>query len=153
MSAFAHPNHSSRFVIQYVRHILMPFANRDLVNGDSQAFALRSAMRLLQKVFIDRFDGLGIQIEMARHVLDRHRFAQLVDVACQPMRDSLTGIGKVELLHPGMSAGRTPHPAIFDPEECLSGTDVQIADEPSAVMRVNLPRSVACVQMENTELY
>jgi hypothetical protein len=76
---------------------------------------------------------------MACHVLDRHNLAQVVDQTRQSMRDSLAGIGKIKPLHPGMLANRAPYPAMLDPQERLGGTEIQIADEPTQAVRVNLP--------------
>jgi|GEM_PF-2957263 len=91
-------------------------------------------------MLINRFDGLGIQIQMASNVFNGHDLAQFVDVARQPMRDPLTGIREAELLHLGFAACRSPYPAIRDVQKSLSGPDIQVSDKPSQTLGVNLRR-------------
>ena len=146
-AAFAHPNHPAGEVVKNHSHIIVASLQGDFIDGqDTQAGIIRLAEFSLNENLIDRFDGLGIQLQVTGYVLNGHDLTKLIDILSQPEGNAFVGIGKAEL--PGLRL-----PALH---RRLHQADTGRVDSPAAGMSVlrlaDHDNREICLQLEHFKI-
>src|SRR5713101_4708441 len=126
--AVADENHSPRAEVEDHRQVMMPLADGDLIDGDFLEFVqLGLAKATLQGMSLDVLDGVPTDLQVLRHVLDRHAAGQLQDVALETARVTFPGVGESEFHLPGLEADKAHHPWHLELEQHRFAADRQRA--------------------------
>ena len=103
--AVAHEHDGAGDEVQHHREIVMPLADRDLVDGDLLELGeLRLAESPLEGLCLDLLDGVPTDLQMLGDILDGHVPRQLQGIALERPRVPLHGIGEPDFHLPGQTA-------------------------------------------------